>query len=988
MPAPLVAKLTRPRPQKGVVERRRLLERLDNPGGGKIRWISAQAGAGKTTLVASWLESRKIPCVWYQADEGDADIASFFSYMREAARHAAPAYKQPLPLFAPEYRLGASTFSRRFFEAMFRRVKPPFRLVIDNFQDVPAGSPFHEVLRDGLNALPDGMSAVIVSRADPPAAFARQIANGGMDVIGWKDVRFTLEESRALLELRGAAKATDDAIAAIHENADGWAAGLVLLAESAPEMCSRLERRGLPDISGISGISRERIFDYFASELLSRADAVMRDFLTTTSLLPKMSVKTAYALTDNSHAGQILSELGRDNFFIQRHATPEIVYQYHPLFREFLMARAAKRFGPEDLFWIKRMAAALLAEAGDVEDAARLLIGSGDRDALAHIILSNAESFIAGGRFMTVESWIDHLPAGMAEKNGWLLYWKAMCRLAAKPAESRSLFERAYAIFGLEKDRAGAFLSWAGIVDTFLYEWKDFKPLDRWIAEFAALQRESGGFPSPEIEEKATSAMFAALMFRQPQHPDLPRWKERVRSIMEKADDISRRMFIGFNLILFNIYTGRVKDAGDLIETLSPVIRSDMASPLPKLMWLRTVALYRFYVSQCDAGIADVEKGLKLAEESGVHLFDLMFYGVGIYHAASTGNVELAQTWLDGMTSTLGEGGCFSSIYHIGQSALVDMLRGEADMAIEKAGRCLKLAEEMGAPLTTNALHWQLVYVLLETGRFESMAPHLAAIRKRAKEMDIAHMEAVCAAFETACALHDGDDARFIDRFALTAEVCRKTGLRLVAFLPRSRMAICGKALDLGVEPEFAKELIRLHKLSPDPAMPVSDAWPWPVRIHTLGRFEILRDGEPLVFSGKSPRKPLALLKALIALGSSDVAEECLTDALWPEADGDLAHRSFETTLHRLRKLLGDDNALTLAGGRLSINPARCFVDVTALAHATALAPCNGNREKAARLYRGEFLPGETQPWAVAARARLAGIHGGIETRAMPDISG
>ena len=65
------------------------------------------------------------------------------------------------------------------------------------------------------------------------------------------------------------------------------------------------------------------------------------------------------------------------------------------------------------------------------------------------------------------------------------------------------------------------------------------------------------------------------------------------------------------------------------------------------------------------------------------------------------------------------------------------------------------------------------------------------------------------------------------------------------------------------------------------------EEWPYPIKIYTLGRFEIIRDDEPLHFSGKEQKKPLELLKALIAFGGRDVPEERLTDALWPDADGD-----------------------------------------------------------------------------------------------------
>jgi hypothetical protein len=63
----------------------------------------------------------------------------------------------------------------------------------------------------------------------------------------------------------------------------------------------------------------------------------------------------------------------------------------------------------------------------------------------------------------------------------------------------------------------------------------------------------------------------------------------------------------------------------------------------------------------------------------------------------------------------------------------------------------------------------------------------------------------------------------------------------------------------------------------------------------------VLKDGEPMDFAGKASRKPLDLLKALIAFGGSDVSQGSLIDALWPELEGDRAQQSFEMALQSRR---------------------------------------------------------------------------------------
>jgi DNA-binding SARP family transcriptional activator len=147
--------------------------------------------------------------------------------------------------------------------------------------------------------------------------------------------------------------------------------------------------------------------------------------------------------------------------------------------------------------------------------------------------------------------------------------------------------------------------------------------------------------------------------------------------------------------------------------------------------------------------------------------------------------------------------------------------------------------------------------------------------------------------------------------------------------------------------------------------------------VYTLGQFRVQVDGEPLSFSRKTPKKPISLLKALIALGGREVPLDRITDAVWPDEEGDSAHDACWLALHRLRKLLCVPEAVQLADGRMSLNPELVGTDVAAFEHALSSQPDwqESNRiERALSLYRGDFLAGEPDaPWAAPMRERLRG---------------
>ena len=70
-----LAKLTRPA-TAATYSRTRLFEELDKADAAPVVWVVGPPGSGKTTLIADYTTTRRLPSLWYQVDRGDADIAS------------------------------------------------------------------------------------------------------------------------------------------------------------------------------------------------------------------------------------------------------------------------------------------------------------------------------------------------------------------------------------------------------------------------------------------------------------------------------------------------------------------------------------------------------------------------------------------------------------------------------------------------------------------------------------------------------------------------------------------------------------------------------------------------------------------------------------------------------------------------------------------------------------------------------------------------
>ena len=129
-------------------------------------------------------------------------------------------------------------------------------MVLDNYQEVPAESVFHQIVADAVVEVPKGTTLLVVSRRDPPNCYARLLANDNIGFIDWDDLRLSLDETRLIVSARGTFTLPE--IERLHKESDGWAAGLTLMLEGW-----RRSDAATPNPT------TERHFDYFAAQIFS-----------------------------------------------------------------------------------------------------------------------------------------------------------------------------------------------------------------------------------------------------------------------------------------------------------------------------------------------------------------------------------------------------------------------------------------------------------------------------------------------------------------------------------------------------------------------------------------------------------------------------------------------------------------------------------------------------------------------------------------------
>jgi LuxR family transcriptional regulator, maltose regulon positive regulatory protein len=958
-PAKAIAKLSRPQTEH-VLSRDRLFARLDQAVSCPIIWMSAPGGAGKTILASSYIARHQRSHLWYQLDGSDTDPATFFYFLGQAGNNLSP-QRRKLPLLTPEFTPGLMTFSRNFFAELYRRLKPPALIVLDDYHQLGAEAPLHHILLAALDRIPLEIKFLILSRQEPPPAFARLKVCRHLNVLTWSDLRLTPLECAGIMDLEKKEEApAQSEIERIHKLSGGWAAGVRLLLDA--------KERESGYSGGFATGGHEAVFDYFASEIFSGTPEHVRDFLLRTSHFPQMTGPMAQQLTGASQADGILQNLVRRNHFTERRTSLGL-YRYHPLFRAFLQNLAEKLFGAEELAGCRRKAAGILLAEGMAKEAAALSIQAGDWPGLIQIIMRQAPVLIQEGRNQCLEQWISALPGEILANTPWIQFWLGVSRLHFDQAASREWLSRAYARFKEQGDGAGAYLAWAAVIEGYIHEWDQISPLDGWIAEMDELRHRFPDYGSPEVEMRVTGSMFAALIYRQPDHPAFEQWRQQAERLALSAADLPLRLLTGCNLFLHYLWTGNLARQGFILTALRHApLQENQPAHVPYLIMLHCLELFHsiFIGATKEEVLKQNARIEKLANESGFHLFDHKLPFGKCYYYLLAGEYAPLRALLDELAVSLERRSLEKNHLYLLQAWHAWTVLGDSGLALEFLDISLREAEKTGFWYFAAFCHAGFGHLYTELGDYEQASFHLAQLKHCSEKYRNDLIDYHYLVFSANLAFARAEEGQGLALLRQTLALAREKGLLATMswWQPEMMADLCCKALEAGIEPDYVRHLIRKCHLRPASPPVEIECWPWPFRIYTLGRFEIIKDEQPLQFCSRAQQKPVMLLKMLIALGGRRVHEGRLAELLWPEVDGDLQHQNFRTTLHRLRKILESPEAVFYQEGNLSLDPRLFWVDVWAFARLAGKAANKGPASpqtadlhlKAIALYKGPFM--------------------------------
>jgi LuxR family transcriptional regulator, maltose regulon positive regulatory protein len=404
----LATKLYIPPPRRGIVPRRRLLERM-NAGlamGCKLTLISAAAGFGKTTLVSEWIPDCERPVAWLSLDDGDSDLVCFLSYLIAALGTIQVGFGEGL-LAAFHAAQHQPPQTETVLTALLNEISvipEHFLLILDDYHVIDS-KPVDQALTFLVEHLPPQMQLVITTREDPHLPLARLRARGQLTELRAADLRFTSSEAAEFLNRVMGLHLSDGDVAALEARTEGWIAGLQLAA---------LSMQGHQDtvsfIKSFTG-SHRFVLDYLIEEVFQQQSESVRTFLLQTSILDRLCGPLSDAVLDSiSASGQeTLEYLDHANIFIIPLDNERRWYRYHHLFADVLhMHLMAER--PDQVSPLHRRASEWYEHNGSMEDAIRHALAAGDFTRAADLVERVFPTMNRSRHFTTLLGWLKTLP--------------------------------------------------------------------------------------------------------------------------------------------------------------------------------------------------------------------------------------------------------------------------------------------------------------------------------------------------------------------------------------------------------------------------------------------------------------------------------------------------------------------------------------------------------------------------------------------------
>lgn len=987
----LRTKLLPPRPVSDLLKRPRLTEKLLASAAAPVTMVAADAGYGKTTLIADYLRDQPRPFIWYQLDHTDADPIVFLNYVAQGIKGIEPGFGEALFPYLADANEELIRHPERGADLLINEIlgsiEQPFILVLDDYHHIGRETLVHKIVDRILQYSSELLHLMITTRDLPPLAIMRRRTQAAALVVTRDDLLFTDAEVRDLFKKTLDIDLKDDEITAYRDRTQGWITALQLVRQVAEK---EQDTNGLsrPGLSEMLQRSEKDIFDYFAEEVFSREDAETQELLLYLSLLETLPLEQCSLLFPNMRCSAALPELAQKNVFLTAAGdggTSE-EYRFHPLFRDFLLRRLRSEIGQAGVAEERNRIADVFLKNKQWELALQFLIDAENFERAAEVLAAHGDAWLSAGAIVALGAVTDRIPDEFLGRFPRSLLHKAeLARLQGDSRKSSGLLTRAVRLLNEQGDRPGeaeALHSLASVMR------RRGKPADA----IELLEKAERLVPKDsETYLKCLNTRGLCLIAE-------GKWTEaeqQFRAALELAESQSNEHYIrliAHNLALAPGFRG---DFGEALRWFNRIFREGQPDrPLPQeAIGHLNIARLHLYRGELEDTERHLERALEVAQ-----LFNLRSLLPEIFESYAnfyreTQDLIHAGEYYERALIAYDEAGVDLATREVNdERANFYLLQGDTVRARGVLESLIEARTQFGQKLPLNTALLSLCRVDLIDGKTDGLVDRIKEILEFFHTQNHYYDEALAAMLlaETHLALDQKKEMvaparRVLD---LSARFDYEYWLKKAI---RNNPALFGHEDILERLPPDLRQIVENPETTvpdqahPISALPLSTVQLTDLTIKVLGPVEIYRDpSKPFAADAWTTRRSRDIFCYIATRKHRRVGKDVLIDTFWADDELEAIEKNFHPTISHIRKALNSrqqlkQNFILFRDGSYQLNPefsysidSEKFLGAIAAAEAAKKekddAAVRENLEIAYSLYRGDFLEGSYEDWVEEQR--------------------
>lgn len=970
----LLAKLLPPRSVRNLVPREKLLKKLSENESNPVI-VVAEAGYGKTTLIADFVKNSGKNFVWYQLDETDSDISTFFSYLVQGIRRIIPRFGEKTIEYiknaSEEISLLPERVTDLFLNEILESVNVPLYIVLDDYHHLGMNSSVHKVVSRLLKYSSGELIFLITTRELPP--FSTSKLDSSSLLITTEDLAFNEEEIKLLFKSHLGLE--PEGISICKQVTEGWATALQLILQVAQQ-----ERDPEFDLEKILQKAQKGIFQYFAEEVFTKESPDTQRALIFLSLFKDGLLDFCSSVFPDIKTEACLREIEKRSIFVTSVEGEEKYYRIHPLFRVFLQHRLCKDFGDQFFKECIRKIAEFFCQEKRWEVALEYFLQAGEFEKVADILGQIGNGWLESGKILLLDNFISSLPTETLSEHPNLFLQRAeVCRLQGRMEEALSLLRKAKRLFSEKRDLSGIAETLCSAASVLRKQARIEATL-RTLQELDQLLLEANREHLKKVLMKAENTRGLCFI-------SLGEWKkaqECFRKSLKLAEEIEDEKFIKMTLHNLALPFAFKGDFGEALRWFGKIFSESDMFPQQAIGHLNIARLHIFRGELTEAE-SHLNKSLQIC--NNFNLKDLLaevFEAFGNIHRQRGDYQKALDFYAKAKKMYLDLGLDPSSRNLIEEEARLYLLVGWHSKAKALLEKLIEQRKEKGNELSIKTAELLLCYTRAAQKDFKNLTKEVCKLATFFKQKELHYDETQALILLSRIYFAEGKKGESFESLKKALSLVEKFDYEylLLSEVRANQEFFTDPQIRQLLPDAFLQDLktVSIHISESQSEIGVFD-----LSIRTFGVIEAKRfASKPIPSKAWITKRARDIFFFIATSKNRRALKDTLIENFWENENLETIEKNFHPTISHIRKALnwGQNlkiSFLVFSDGAYQLNPEVSFwidtEEFEKMIVQASKARSEGNLEEmfeslnqAAKIYAGEFMPGVYENWAEERR--------------------